>query len=82
MFRCRVFAVLGRISFLHVTLVFSREILNSALDAARPFGHHAMRVHAKPFRSRDARCFTGGGVCLLPCKQTHVFGTLIFDSCG
>ena len=48
MFRYLVFTDPGRI---HVTLVLSRRILISALEAARPFGHHALGVHTQLFRS-------------------------------
>ena len=48
---------LGAKSCLHVTLVFSRRILISALEAARSFGHHAMRVHTKPFVLQSSTSF-------------------------
>ena len=48
---------LGPNSFLHVTLVISRRILISALEAARPFGHYAVSVHTKPFVLQSSTSF-------------------------
>ena len=69
---------LGAKSCLHVTLVFSRRILISALEAARSFGHHAVRVHTQPFVLQSST-----SLCNASCNfvstfsfsagQTHVF---------